>query len=248
MQAIYIMWLRQIKRYFRTKSRVIGSLGQPVLFLLVFSMGFGPIFARAGEGNYIDYLAPGIIGQSILFLSVFFGIEIIWDRQFGFLKEVLVAPVSRLKIMIGRTVGGATIAMIQGLMVLMLAMLVGFRIENALQLPLALVFMLLISLLFTAFGTAMASMLTDMHAFQLVMNFVIMPTFFLSGALFPLKGIPKTLGVIVRLNPLTYGIDGLRASLGGVASFGLPMDLAVLSATTGLILILGAYLFSKIQV
>ena len=248
MQAIYIMWLRQLKRYFRTKSRVIGSLGQPVLFLVVFSLGFGPIFARAGEGNYIDYLAPGIIGQSILFLSVFFGIEIIWDRQFGFLKEVLVAPVSRLTIMIGRTVGGATVAMIQGLIVLGLAMIIGFRIENVLQLPLALVFMLLISLLFTAFGTAVASVLTDMHSFQLVMNFVIMPTFFLSGALFPLKGVPKAIEVIAWLNPLSYGIDGLRGALGGVAHFGLTTDLAVLSVATCLLLAIGSYLFSKIQV
>jgi ABC-2 type transport system permease protein len=248
MDAIYIMWLRQIKRYYRTTTRVVGSLGQPILFLVVFSLGFGPIFARAGEGKYIDYLAPGIIGQSILFLSVFFGIEIIWDRQFGFLKEVLVAPVSRLTIMIGRTVGGATIAMIQGLIVLLLATLVGFHLNSLWDLPLALLFMLLISTIFTAFGTAMASVLTDMHSFQLVMNFIIMPTFFLSGALFPLKGVPLGISVIAKLNPLSYGIDGLRGALGGVAQYGLTTDLMVLFVTATVILGIGSYLFSKIQV
>ena len=121
MSTIYILWLRQLKRYFRSKSRLLGSLGQPILFLVSLGFGLGPVFARAGQGNYLQFLAPGIIAMSVLFTSVFSGIEIIWDRQFGFLKETLVAPVSRTEIMIGRTLGGATVAMIQGTIVFVIA-------------------------------------------------------------------------------------------------------------------------------
>src|SRR5882762_6192440 len=122
MNTIYILWLRQLKRYVRSKSRVVGSLGQPALFLVALGFGFGPIFRKAGGGNYIDFLAPGVIAQGILFTAIFSGIELIWDRQFGFLKETLVAPVSRFEIMIGRTLGGATVATLQGLIVFFLAM------------------------------------------------------------------------------------------------------------------------------
>lgn len=115
MSTIYILWLRQVKKYFRSKSRIIGSLGQPTLFLIVFGFGFGSIYQKAGEGNYIQFLAPGIILMSVLFTAVFSGIDLIWDRQFGILKETLVAPVSRLQIMLGRTVGGATVATIREL-------------------------------------------------------------------------------------------------------------------------------------
>ena len=123
MSTIYILWLRQIKRYLRSRSRIIGSLGQPVLFLFALGFGFGPIFQKAGQGNYIQFLAPGIIAMSILFTSIFNGIEIIWDRQFGFLKETLVAPVSRIEIMLGRTLGGATVAVFQGVIVFGIALL-----------------------------------------------------------------------------------------------------------------------------
>src|SRR5215813_6423786 len=120
MSAIYILWLRQFKRYVRSKPRIVASLGQPLLFLLALGFGFGPIFQRAGQGSYIQFLAPGVIGMSILFTAIFSGIELIWDRQFGFLKETLVAPVPRILIMAGRTLGGATVAMIQGLLVFIL--------------------------------------------------------------------------------------------------------------------------------
>src|SRR4249920_1464695 len=115
--VIYMLWLRQIKRYFRSRARIVGSLGQPLLFLLSLGFGFGPIFRRAGQGNYIQFLAPGVIAMTVLFSAIFNGIELIWDRQFGFLKETLVAPVPRVTIMIGRTLGGATVALIQGVIV-----------------------------------------------------------------------------------------------------------------------------------
>jgi len=248
MTTIYILWLRQIKRYFRSRSRIIGSLGQPLLFLVALGFGFGPIYQKAGGGNYIQFLAPGIISMSILFTAVFSGIEVIWDRQFGFLKETLVAPVSRFEIMIGRTLGGATVATIQGFIVFLISFFVGFRINNPLSLITAFIFMFLIALLFTALGTAIASILSDMQGFQLIVNFLIMPLFFLSGALFPLAGLPKIIGVVASLNPLSYGIDGLRGAFSNSAHFGILPDFLILSSIVFILIGIGSYLFSKIQI
>ena len=217
---------------------------------MALGFGLGPVFQKAGGGNYLDFLAPGIIAMGILFTALFSGVEIIWDRQFGFLKETLVAPVSRLRIMIGRTLGGATVAVMQGVIVFILAFLVGFRPEylNVGTFLLALIFMFLIAVLFTALGTAIASQLDDMQGFQLIMNFVVMPLFFLSGALFPLQGLPEGIALVVKIDPLSYGVDGLRQALTGIGQFGLATDLLVLSVITALLVSLGSYLFSKIQV
>ncbi len=247
MGAIYILWQRQIKRYLRSKARIFGSLGQPILFLLALGFGFGPTFAKAGGGDYLSFLAPGIIAMSIIFTATFSGMEVIWDRQFGFLKETLVAPVSRVKIMIGRTLGGATVAVFQGLIVLLIAMLAGAQVVNWFMIPIAILFMFLIALLFTAVGTAIASVLEDMQGFQLIVNFFIMPLFFLSGALFPLDALPGIITLIVRLNPLSYGVDGIRGALTGTSAIGMPIDFVVLILITGFFLWLGSYLFSKIQ-
>ena len=248
MHTIYILWLRQLKRYWRSKSRIIGSLGQPLLFLVALGFGLGPIFERAGGGNYIRFLSPGIIGQGILFMAIFSGIELIWDRQFGFLKETLVAPVSRFEIMIGRTLGGATIALVQGVIVFMLTLAVGFRPQQWILIPMAIFLMLLISLFYTALGTAIASTMRDFHGFQLIMNFLVMPTFFLSGALFPLDQTPAFIRTLSSFNPLTYGVDGLRSTLVGVSHFGLGVDILVLSLVSLAALMIGSYLFSRITV
>lgn len=248
MKTIYILWLREIKRYLRSKSRIVGSLGQPLLFLLALGYGLGSVFAKAGEGNYFDFLAPGIIGMSIIFTAIFSGIQIIWDRQFGFLKETLVAPVNRLNIMIGRTLGGATVATIQGLFVLILVTIFGFRPYSwALILP-AILVMLLVALLFAALGAMIGSLLDDMQGFQLIMNFLVMPLFFLSGALFPLNGLPAVLDGIVKFDPLSYGIDAFRILLVNSGSFGLGLDLTVLAVVTAVFLGFGSYFFSKIQI
>jgi|ERR1035437_5604934 ABC-2 type transport system permease protein len=248
MNTIYILWLRQVKKYFRSKSRIIGSLAQPVLFLLAFGFGFGALFQKAGGGNYIQFLAPGIIAMSVLFTSIFTGVEIIWDRQFGFLKETLVAPVSRFEIMFGRTLGGATVGAIQGVIIFFLTLLVGFRPANILMLPFGLLFIFLIGILFTSLGTAIASKLEDMQGFQLIMNFLVMPIFFLSGALFPLQGLPKAMEIVTKIDPLSYGVDGLRGALTSNWIFGLATDILVLSAFAAVFLAIGSYLFSKIQV
>jgi ABC-2 type transport system permease protein len=247
-KVIYILWLRQIKKYFRSNARMISSLGQPLLFLVAFWFGFGPIFAKAGGGNYLDFLVPGIITMTILFTAIFTGIEVIWDRQFGFLKETLVAPVSRIDIFIGRNLGGATVALIQGTFLFLITLLLGFRPTNWAMMPLVLLFMFMIGFLFTSLGTAIASLLDDMHAFPLITNFLIMPLFFLSGALFPLENLPGAIGAIADFNPVSYGVDGLRASLVGVAHFGMLLDFVVLFFGIMVISVVGGYLFSKIEV
>lgn len=248
MSTIYILWLRELKRYRRSRVQIFASLGQPVLYLLALGFGFGPVFQRAGNGSYLQFMAPGVIGMSILFMCVFSGISILWDRQFGFLKETLVAPVSRMQIMLGRTLGSATVAMIQGVLVFIVCLIVGFRPHSWATAPLALVFMAMIALNFASLGTAFGSVIKDMQGFPIVMNFMVMPMFFLSGALYPLTNLPKALTVITRLDPLTYGIDGLRGSLIGVWHFNFALDVAVLAFIATVFLGLGAYMFSKIEI
>jgi ABC-2 type transport system permease protein len=247
MRAIYILCLRQLKRYVRSPARIVGSLGQPVVFLLALGFGLGSIFKRAGAGDYFNFVTPGIVAMGIMFTAVFSGIEIIWDRQFGFLKETLVAPVSRLQIVLGRVLGGAIVAMLQGAAVFVVCLVFGFRFESWLLLPVAIIFMFLISLLFTSVGTAIGSVLQDMQGFPLVMNFLVMPLFFFSDALFPLKGVPKILEAALRVNPVTYGVDGLRGSLIHSFTFSVFTDLGVLVVLSSILLAIGSYLFSKIQ-
>lgn len=247
-KIIYILWLRQLKRYYRSRARMIGSLAQPILFLVALGFGFGPIYQKAGGGNYIQFIAPGIIAMSIIFTAMFTGIEVIYDRQFGFLKETLIAPVPRWTIMLGRTFGGATVATLQGTVVFFIALLIGFSPEDILMTPLALIYMVLIATFFTALGTAIASKMEDMQAFPLIINFLIMPLFFLSGALFPLSGLPKTIQTITYANPLSYGVDGIRGALSNQMHFTFHINFFVLFIFTVVVLAIGSYLFSKIEV
>jgi ABC-2 type transport system permease protein len=248
MSVVYIMWLRQLKRYVRSKPRIIASLGQPMLFLLALGFGFGPIYERAGQGDYLQFLAPGVIAMTVLFSGIFSGIELIWDRQFGFLKETLVAPVPRFQIMLGRTLGGTTVAVLQGLIVGTLCFVAGFRPVISGSLPFTLVFMAMIGFVFTAMGTSIASVLTDFQAFPMVMNLLVMPMFFLSGALFPLSSVPPALVFIASVDPLAYGVDGLRAALVGIGHWNIFLDFGVLALLSVVFLWVGAYLFSRIQV
>jgi ABC-2 type transport system permease protein len=248
MGAIYILWLRELKRYVRSRVQIIVSLGQPCLYLLALGFGLGPVFQKAGQGSYIQFVAPGIIGMTVLFSSVFSGMAMLWDRQFGFLKETLVAPVSRLQIMIGRTLGGATVASCQGALILIICLIAGFRPHNWLAIPAAFFFVVLIATVFAALGTALGSVLKDMQGFQIIMNFLVMPLFFLSGALFPLANLGKIMAVLTRLDPLTYGIDGLRGVLIQNWHFNPAINISVLAAIAVLFLIIGARLFSKIEV
>lgn len=247
MNAIYILWLRQIKRYLRSPARIIGSLGQPLLFLLALGYGFGSVYAKAGGGNYLQFIAPGVIAMSVLFTSIFSGIEMIWDRQFGFLKETFVAPVSRISVVFGRVLGGATVATLQGCIVLVLTIAFGFRLDNWLMLPFIIFTMLLIAILFASLGTGLATLLQDMQGFQLIMNFLVMPIFFFSGSLFPLQGLPPVLEFVAKIDPLTYGIDALRALMLGSAHFPLVMTLGILGGLVVLLLGLATWLFSRME-
>jgi ABC-2 type transport system permease protein len=246
--VVFILWLRQLKLYSRSRARMIGALGQPTLFLLALGFGLGPTFARAGRGDYVQFLAPGIVTMGILFAAVFSGIGIIWDRQFGFLKETLVAPVSRLEIVLGRTLGSATVALIQGTIVFLVCLVAGFRPAHPALLPVAVLFMALIAIMCTAIGTAVGSVLQDMQGFQLIINFIVLPLFFFSSALYPVPDRPVAMQLAVRLNPLSYGVDGLRGALNGGFAFGVATDFAVLAGLAAILLATGAWFFSKIEV
>lgn len=248
MSAIYVLWLRELRRYIRSRAQIAASLGQPLLYLVALGFGLGPVFQKAGQGNYVQFVAPGIMAMTVLFSSVFSGIGLLWDRQFGFLKETLVAPVPRIHVMLGKTLGGATVAVIQGLLVSVVCLIAGFRVQDLRLVPVALLFMLLIACLFASLGTAIGSVLQNMQGFQLIMNFMVMPIFFLSGALYPLNNLPQVLSVITKLDPLAYGVDGLRTTLIGVSHFGLAVDAAVLGTVTIILLLIGSRLFSKIEV
>jgi ABC-2 type transport system permease protein len=248
MSAIYILWLREMKRYLRSRVQIVASLGQPLLYLVVLGFGLGPVFQKAGQGSYLQFVAPGVIGMTVLFSSIFSGLGLLWDRQFGFLKETLVAPVPRLQIMIGRTLGGATIAVIQGLIVTLVCVIAGFRPAHLSTVPLALGFMLLIATVFAGLGVAVGSSLQDMQGFQLIMNFMVMPLFFLSGALFPLDGLPKVLAAATMIDPLSYGIDGMRSILLEKSHYGAMIDFEVLLVVAMLFIVIGAYRFSKIEI
>lgn len=249
MNAIYVMWIREVKRFYRSKSRIVGALGQPILFLVALGYGLGAVFQAAGQGNYIEFLVPGIIGMSIIFTSIFNGMQVIWDRQFGFLKETMVAPVPRVAIMFGRTLGGASVATLQGCLVLILTLLfVGFRPYSWPMVLFAILTMLLIGILFSALGLMVASLLRDMQGFQLIMNFLVMPLFFLSGALFPLNNVPSALVWVARFDPLSYGIDAMRLFLVNDTVYGISLDFAVLVAFAAVFVGFGSYFFSKIQI
>ncbi|HXE36064.1 MAG TPA: ABC transporter permease [Verrucomicrobiae bacterium] len=248
MNAIYILWLREVKKYSRSRVQIIASLGQPLLYLLVLGFGLGPVYQKAGGGSYLQFMAPGIVGMAVLFTSVFSGIALLWDRQFGFLKETLVAPVPRIYVMIGRTLGGATVAMLQGTLIVVVCLIAGFRPVSLVGIPLGFAFMALIAIVFAALGTSIGSSLQDMQGFQLIMNFLVLPIFFLSGALFPLNNLPKALSFVTKLDPLSYGVDGLRAALIGSTHFGALVDAAVLVCVAVALLCLGAWRFSKIEI
>ncbi|MBN2095679.1 MAG: ABC transporter permease [Candidatus Aenigmarchaeota archaeon] len=248
MDAVYTIWLRNMKRYLRSKSRIFGSLGQPLFFLLLLGYGLSS-FSIPGLGqNYQVFIVPGIIAMTVMFTSIFSGIQIIWDKQFGFLKETLIAPVSRNAIMLGQTLGGATTAILQGLLIFFLSILiVGFR-PTLPGIAICIGFMALIGISLTAFGIAIASKMDDMQGFQLIMNFVLFPIFFSSGAVFPIDNAPEILKVIAHLNPLTYGVEGIRYGLFGASQINPILCFAVLAGFSAAMVMAGGLLFRKVKV
>jgi len=247
-QAIYVIWLRDVKRFVRARSRLAGSVFQPFFFLAILGFGFSSaVIPGIPSGfKFIDFLTPGIVAMSVLFSSIFAGVSVLWDRQFGFLQEVLVAPVSRLSIVVGRTLGGATTAAIQGFIILGIALALGVKITPQ-GLLLGIIFMILIALTAVGFGLAVASQMEDFHGFQLIMNLLVFPIFFTSSAVMPLEGLPSWLKIISYLNPLTYGVDGLRHSLVGFSSIPMQVDLTILLAICTFMMTIASYLFSRTE-
>ncbi|MGH2445414.1 MAG: ABC transporter permease [Candidatus Limnocylindria bacterium] len=219
LRGIYIIWYRDVLRFWRDRTRIVASLAQPILFLVVFGAGLGSSLGGsfgAGDTSYAQFVFPGVLGMAVLFSAVFGAMSIVWDREFGFLKEVLVAPIDRSAVAIGKALGGATQAMIQGFILLILAPLIGIELTIA-SVLLLIPFVFVLAFALSSLGVALASRMKSMQGFQMVMNFLVMPMFFLSGSLFPLSGLPDWMTVLTRLDPVTYGMDPLRRIMLGAS-------------------------------
>src|ERR687888_1504621 len=228
-RGVYIVWYRDVLRWWRDRQRILPSIVQPILYLFVFGVGLGSAIG-GGRGDpgamgvsYTTFMYPGVLGMSVLFTSMFSAMSIVWDREFGFLKEIQVAPISRAAVALGKALGGSSVAMLQASLLLLVSPLVGVSLTPVLVLQiLALLFLLAFAL--SALGVAVASRLRSMEGFQVVMNFVLMPILFLSGAFFPLSGLPAWLETLTRLDPAAYAVDALRRVI--LTSSGVPEDLA----------------------
>jgi ABC-2 type transport system permease protein len=243
LQDVYTVWLREMVKFTRARSRIVSSLAMPFVWLIILGFGFSSAVSIPGL-PYIGFLAPGIIGMIILFTSIFSGISVLYDRQFGFLKEILVAPVSRSSIVLGKTFGGATVAIINALIVLGISSAFGF-IKIGIGTLLAIPFMVLIAVSFVSLGLIIASSMKSMEGFQMIMSFLVMPVFLLSGALFPLDNVPGAMRAISYLDPLSYGIDGLRGALVGITSRGLLLDFSVLFGISFVLITVGTLMFRR---
>jgi len=240
---IYTIWLREMIRFIGARSRLVSSLAMPFFWMVLIGIGFGSSFSLPGM-DYMTFMAPGIVGMVIFFTSISSGISVIWDRQFGFLKEILVAPVSRTSIVIGKTLGGATVALISGFIMLLVAALIG-AVQLSIGALFSVVFMLLIAFSFVAVGLIIASRMRSMEGFQMIMSFIMMPLFFLSGALFPLQNTPAWMQAAASFNPLTYGVDGLRGAIVGAGMYPMWLDLGALLVISAIFVLVGSYSFKK---
>lgn len=247
--AVYALWLRDVKRFLRSPSRIIGSVAMPLLFLAFLGFGFSgaAIPGLPEDVEYLQYLVPGMVGFSMLFGASFAGLSILSDREVGFLKEILVAPISRTSIVLGRIAGGSTTALVQAVLILLLSIPLGFRLASPVLLPVALMILVLIAVTFVGFGVALASQFSDSEGFGLIVQFVIFPLFFLSGAIYPIESLPNPVQVLAFVNPLTYGIDGLRAVLIGASAYPLGVDLVMLLVSSTVMVGTGTYLFERVE-
>ncbi len=247
MEVVYALWLRQIRRYYRSGSRILGTLGQPILLLLALGYGIGAIYKRAGQGDYLQFLVPGIITQTVLLSGIFWGVIILMDKRFGFLSELLVTPVSRAKILLGSALGGATVSIMQGMLVFLISMLLGFRPYDWLLVAPALGLLVVICLALACFGAGIASMVDDFQGFQGINNLLVMPMFFLSSALYPLNNVPTFLRIISTWNPVSYMVDALRFLLANQTHFGMGKDLIVIGVTLVAAVAFAVNRFNRVQ-
>jgi ABC-2 type transport system permease protein len=248
-QTVYTMWLREMIRFSRSKSRIIGALATPLFFLVILGAGFSSSFQVRGGGSFDkSFLAPGLIGMSVLFASLMGGVSIIWDREFGFLKEILIAPVSRFFVSLGKAMGGVTTAMIQGILIMIIAWIIGVRYNSIWGVLLAIVVMFISGIGFIGLGISIASKIESHEGFQMVMSFLTMPLVLLSGAFFPIANLPNWLKTLVYLNPLTYGVEALRWCLLGNSTIPISISIIVLVVFAIAMTALGGKLFGKMRV
>jgi ABC-2 type transport system permease protein len=214
LRAVNMVWKRELIRYFRNRIRIVTSLAQPVLFLFVLGSGLSPI-VTSGSGPHVDFktfLYPGVIAMTILFTAIFSAVSIVWDREFGFLREMMVAPVRRGALVIGKTLGGATVATMQGVIMLLLGPLVHVPYNLVLIVEMLLL-MSLCAVMLTSIGVLAASRMQQVESFQVVMQLFVLPMFFLAGAVFPLTGLPGWLSVLTKIDPLAYVVDPMRRAV-----------------------------------
>ncbi len=232
LRAIYAIWLREIVRFKSERTRVVSAFAQPLIYLAVMGTGLGATFRiiqAPPHFSYVAFMYPGILGMTVLFTALFSAISVIWDREFGFLREILVAPISRASIVLGKVLGGATVATFQGMVLLVLAPVVGVPL-GAIQIVELTLIMFLAASALTSLGLTIASRMSSMEGFQVVMNFLVIPMWLLSGAFFPLRGLPAWMAVLTRIDPLTYTVDALR----GVVYARVPLTGALVAHSYGL--------------
>jgi ABC-2 type transport system permease protein len=247
LRGIYTLWLREVKRYAREKARLISSFVQPLIWLVIFGSGLRLTALGLSKVTYQQFIFPGIVGQTLLFTSMFMGISVIWDREFGFLKEILVAPISRISVFIGKVLGGSTDAVIQGSFVFVFSFLVSVRVSISAFL-FSLPIMLLITFGMVSVGLTIASLMESLESFGVIQTFVNLPLFFLSGALFPIGNFPKWLGWISVIDPLTYGVDALRITIlqgAWLPNYPLPYDILALVGFGLAMISVGTVIFGR---
>lgn len=250
-RAVYIIWLRDLKRHFRDRARIFGSLATPIIFVFILGQGLGSsiggnLSAAGASIDYKTFMFPGIMGMTVLFAGVFASVSIVWDREFGFLKEMLVAPVPSWSIALGKVVSGATIASFQGCLMLLLAPFAGVSLSPLIIAEL-IPTLFLVAFSMTGLGVLVASRLKSMQGFQMIMNFIMMPMFFLSGAMFPLSNAPVWMDTLAKIDPLTYGVDALRAiMLSDVPSrYAFTTDIGLLALISAGMLMIAISTFSR---
>ncbi len=250
MSSVYVMMYRQLRRFMRARARLVTSIVNPIIWMVFFGLGWANAFnfpmARAifGGLNYLTYLTPGVVAMAVFSASFIGGVTVIWDRQFGFLKEVLVAPARRSATIVGRIVGDSLISVLQGAIILALsfALAPGLKASGV---PLTLLYSFILALAFTSLGTSLAIKITSMEAFQMIISFLMLPLIFLSGAFYPIKFMPEWMKWIAYVNPLTYGVDLIRHALTGVSSINPLIDAVVLTASTAALVSVAAKLFGR---
>ncbi len=244
-EAIYALWLREFKVFTREKSRIVSSIFTPMLWIFVFGGGLGSAVS-IGDVNYQIFIYPGILAMSVLFTSVFFGVYIIWDRKIDILKEILVAPLSRTTIFVGKVLGGCTDSMIQALIMLLVSFVLGIYLTlSSFLLAVIILFLLALSLVST--GLIIGSLMESPEGFNMIISFLIFPLFFFSGALFPIDNLPTWLSFITYINPVTYGVDALRFVIIGVSQFPLYVDLIVLIGFAAVMFTIGTRTFERMK-